>query len=48
MISSAPVGQEPDPEDPIRKALGTVLRGVGWGIGFIGFGIGYALTYWRP
>lgn len=48
MVSDAPVGYETDPEDPIRKAFATVRRGVGWAIGFIGFGIGWALTYWRP
>ncbi len=48
MISSAIPEREPDPEDPIRKGFGTLLKGLGWAAGFIGFGLMWAISYWRP
>lgn len=41
-IDSAPVGH--DPKDPIAEGFGTLLKGIGWGIGFIGFGLMWAFS----
>lgn len=30
--------------NPIEEGLGTILKGIGWAIGFIGLGIGWAYS----
>lgn len=33
-----------DRRDPVREGLGTVLKGIGWAIGLVGFGLMFALS----